>query len=167
MNIGITSKNQTKVNAVRDVFPEAMLKEINVSSGVSEQPFSDDETRKGAINRALNAHNLYENHICIGLEGGVMDIEGELYLCNWGALVSLKKEIFTASGARIKLPNKIKQELNEGIELGDVMEAYTKRRNVRVKEGAIGVFTNELVSRKELFIHVVKLLRGQWEFRYQ
>ena len=34
-------------------------KPINVPSGVSNQPFSDEETKTGAINRAMNAWTTY------------------------------------------------------------------------------------------------------------
>jgi hypothetical protein len=35
------------------------VKAINVPSGVSNQPFSDEETKTGAINRAMNAWTTY------------------------------------------------------------------------------------------------------------
>lgn len=50
------------------------------------------------------------------------------------------------------------------MELGDIMDDYSMRKEVRNKEGAIGIFTNDLISRKEMFSHIMKLLRGQWEY---
>src|SRR5699024_8922648 len=49
-------------------------------------------------------------------------------------------------------------------ELGDMMDSYAHKQAVRNNEGAIGIFTNDLISRKDMFVHVVKLLRGQWEY---
>lgn len=163
MNIIVGSKNPTKIKAVEEIFPEAKLTPLNVPSDVSAQPFSDEETRKGAMNRARHCLNSSSNVIGIGLEGGIMYVGNELYLCNWGVLMT-EDQTFTASGARIFLPKEIDLKLQEGMELGDIMDDYSMRKEVRNKEGAIGIFTNDLVSRKEMFSHIMKLLRGQWEY---
>lgn len=164
MNVVIGSKNPAKIAAVKDVFTEAAVTARDAPSLVSDQPFSDVETRQGAVNRASHSLKVASAAIGIGLEGGVMYVDDELYLCNWGALITRDKAIFTASGARILLPAGIECELKKEIELGDVMDAHARRRDVRKKEGAIGIFTNDHISRKEMFVHVVRMLRGQWEY---
>jgi len=164
MNILVGSKNPTKIKAVSEVFPEAQVTSLDVESDVSPQPFSDEETRLGAINRAKSCIEYNSDALGIGLEGGVMYVDNQLYLCNWGALVTADEQIYTASGARILLPKEIEVQLKAGLELGDVMDHYAQKTGVRIKEGAIGVFTNQLVLRGEMFTHVVKLLRGQWEY---
>lgn len=164
MKVIIGSKNPTKLNAVQEVFTGVEMISINAESKVSAQPFSDEETREGAINRALQCAGYAPNAIGIGLEGGVMFINDQLFLCNWGALVSQNKKVYTASGARILLPDEIKEKLNSGAELGELMDSYAKKNEVRNNEGAIGIFTNNIISRKEMFVHVAKLLKGQWEY---
>ncbi|MFD1851083.1 DUF84 family protein [Oceanobacillus bengalensis] len=164
MNIVIGSKNPTKINAVSNIFKEANVASLDVPSRVSAQPFSDEETREGAINRAMQCALSTKGFIGIGLEGGVMYVGDRLYLCNWGALVTEDEKVFTASGARIVLPSEIDEALRTGKELGLIMDNYAKRQEVRKKEGAIGIFTNDLITREEMFTHVVKLLRGQWEY---
>ncbi|QKY69730.1 DUF84 family protein [Lentibacillus sp. CBA3610] len=164
MDIVVGSKNPTKIAAVKEVFSDDQVSPADAPSMVSQQPFSDAETRLGAINRAFNGLETASGAIGIGLEGGVMYVDNELYLCNWGALITKENNIFTASGARILLPAEIDDELKKGIELGDVMDAYAKRQDVRKKEGAIGIFTNDRISRQKMFVHVVKLLHGQWEY---
>lgn len=167
MKVTIGSKNPTKIQAVEAVFNEYTVNAINASSHVSSQPFSDEETMEGAKNRALECFYFNPDGIGIGLEGGVMYVGNQLFLCNWGALVSRDKRIYTASGARILLPKEIESKLKKGIELGDMMDEYTHKHEVRNKEGAIGIFTNLLVSRKDMFQHVMMLLRGQWEYGEQ
>jgi inosine/xanthosine triphosphatase len=164
MEIIIGSKNPAKINAVKTVFPSYQVIAKDVESKVSVQPMSDEETRQGAINRARQCMQSAINVIGIGLEGGAMYVDNQLYLCNWGALVTANSDVYTASGARITLPKSFENELNSGTELGDLMDDYAKKKNVRQNEGAIGIFTNNLVSRQDMFVHVVKLLRGQWEF---
>lgn len=165
MKIMIGSKNPTKVSACKAVFPECEIAGITVASGVSEQPLTDEETRQGAINRAYAVLEEGKADVAVGLEGGIMIIAGSLYLCNWGALITATGELYTASGARIELPKDFMQPLKEGKELGDIMEVYANKENVRSKEGAVGIFTNDLVDRSEMFTHVMKLLRGQMEYQ--
>ncbi|MEW9677697.1 DUF84 family protein [Lentibacillus sp. L22] len=167
MKIMIGSNNPAKINAVKEIFAGYTVLEINASSGVSAQPFSDEETKVGAMNRALECTRNNPDSVGIGLEGGVMYVEDQLYLCNWGAMVDQDKHMFTASGARIPLPDEIHNELCKGHELGDVMDQYAEKQEVRKNEGAIGIFTNEMITRKEMFSHLVKLLRGQWEFYHK
>src|SRR5690606_30267961 len=134
-------------------------------SGVSEQPYSDEETITGAINRANAALELEEGNIGIGLEGGVQQTKYGLFLCNWGALTEKGKSPIIAGGARILLPDIVASRILGGEELGPVMEEFAHNEDVRKKEGAIGVFTNGEISRAEMFAHVMKLLFGQYKYR--
>lgn len=163
-SIAIGSKNYAKVEAVKTIFENNDVISVSVPSNVSDQPFSDEETMTGAVNRAKNALIEAKTHIGIGLEGGVLQMKDGIYLCNWGALVDDTGFSTVASGAKIKLPNEIGSELLKGRELGPIMDEYAKMQNVRKLEGAVGIFTNGLVNRKEMFEHIVKLLRGQYEF---
>ncbi|MBA9026256.1 non-canonical (house-cleaning) NTP pyrophosphatase [Peribacillus huizhouensis] len=65
-----------------------MLKSVslNVAPGVQEQPFSDEETIEGTMNRARNDLTESDTQIGIGLEGGMVEIKHGLFLYNWGAL---------------------------------------------------------------------------------
>ncbi|MEI3613495.1 DUF84 family protein [Pseudogracilibacillus sp. SO30301A] len=164
MRIVIGSLNETKINAVKKVFPEAEIIADSIPSNVSAQPIGDEETELGAINRAKNAHHFHQNSVCIGLEGGVMLHRGELLLCNWGALVTADGKTYTASGARIKLPNNFKNKIEQGLELSEIMDNYIKKKHIRHHEGAIGIFTNGRMLRMDMFSHVVTLLRGQMEY---
>ncbi|MEN8701350.1 DUF84 family protein [Bacillus infantis] len=166
MKIIIGSKNPAKIGAVEAIFNESGFKVIpvDVPSGVSDQPFTDDETIKGAVQRAELALKEGSGNIGIGLEGGVQNTAAGLFLCNWGALAQKGKETIVAGGARIPLPQEIAEELLAGRELGPVMDEYAQKENIRKKEGAIGIFTNGRVDRAEMFAHVVRLLAGQFEY---
>ncbi len=161
----VGSYNKAKLNAVKNTFLDADIQSVEVESDVSAQPRTDEETREGAINRAFASKGLKENSYGIGLEGGVMRIDHQLFLCNWGALVTPSNVCYTASGARIPLPLEITKPLLNGRELGDIMEEWTANKDIRHHQGAIGIFTNERVSREEMFTHVVLLLKGQMELQ--
>lgn len=164
MKIIVASKNRTKIAAVQTVFPEATVIGQDFPSDVSSQPFGDEETLQGAINRAKHAMSLSADGFGIGLEGGVFVLSDELYLCNWGALMTAEGKLYKASGARIPLPQCFLRDLQAGTELSELMNAYTKRHDIGHHEGAIGIFTNKLLLRDEMFSQVVQLLKGQWQY---
>ncbi|MDQ0430441.1 inosine/xanthosine triphosphatase [Planomicrobium stackebrandtii] len=161
----IASKNPAKINAVSSVLTNMEwtvdLSAVDAESEVSAQPFSQQETRQGAVNRAKNA--LGDFDFAVGLEGGVYEMEGILYLCNWGALATQDGRLYTAAGAQIPLPSEIAEGLHKGIELGPVMDDYANEIGIRHHKGAVGILTDGFVNRGEMFSHVVKLLIGQYQ----
>lgn len=166
--VAIGTKNRAKINAVEkcvtNYFKEVRFELCEVPSDVSEQPYSTEETRQGAIHRALNTLKVANGDMNFGLEGGVYEIEGIMYCCNWGALVLKDGTIFTAAGAQFPLPDTVAKELRLGKELGPVMDCYTKQQDIRSSAGAVGIFTAGLIDRAEMFEHIVKLLIGQYLF---
>lgn len=163
MKVIIGSHNQSKVKAVKRAFKNYVVEEIDSPSDVSSQPTTDSETMTGAMNRAKYCHESYPDDFSIGLEGGVMLINEELYLCNWGVLISPNTEVIKASGARIKLPNEFIDDLFAGVELSRLIDNYSNKYNTRESKGAIGIFTEGVIDRSEMFEHVVLLLKGQYE----
>ncbi|MFK3938285.1 DUF84 family protein [Alkalihalobacillus sp. NPDC078783] len=163
--VAIGTKNPAKVHAVK----ETLLSEpitfvsVEVPSGVSCQPFSDDETRLGALNRAKAALVDTDADLAIGLEGGVSETDtGALMLCNWGVLVDKKGSTWEASGLRIPVPTDVSDELLKGQELGTIMNERANEEGTNTREGAVGAFTLNRISRKEMFSHIVKALYGQY-----
>nr|WP_263325391.1 DUF84 family protein [Neobacillus sp. Marseille-Q6967] len=167
MKIIIGSNNPAKIAAVKSAFQyrQSEFLSLDIPSGVSEQPFSDEETIKGAINRALGALERGKGDIGIGLEGGVQETTYGLVLCNWGALASKELEPIIAGGARFLLPEEIAVRLRAGEELGPVMDDYAAKENVRKNEGAVGIFTNGLINRAGMFSHIMNLLVGQYHYK--
>lgn len=168
MKIIIGSKNPTKIAAVENSFRghrEVEFISLDVSSGVSEQPFSDEETIEGAVNRATRAIVQGNGGIGIGLEGGVHETSHGLLLCNWGALATPDMAPIIAGGARFLLPEEVAARLRAGEELGPVMDDYAKKKNVSKQEGAVGILTNGLVNRAAMFTHVMNLLVGQYTYQ--
>lgn len=155
--------NKAKVSAVEEVLPNYQIIACKVNSNVSNQPFSDEETIQGALNRAMS---LPKDGLRLGLEAGVTFHNDIMYLINWGVLIDEKDNVYYAGGTRIPLPEFVKERLKtRTVELAEVMEEYTKINDVRSHQGAIGVLTNNQVTRKEIFTHIVKLLYGQYLYK--
>ena len=164
MKVAIGTTNRAKVGAVVEaltpLYPDVEFIPVQVSSNVADQPFSDEETRQGAMNRAVAAKAQTGADIAFGLEGGVRELDDVLYCCNWGA-VATDANVYASSGAQFMLPNEVAAAVRAGTELGPVMDTYTKQHDTRQHSGAIGVFTDGLIDRKAMFIHIVQLLIGQ------
>ncbi len=164
MIVAIGSKNPTKVRALQHVVREMDFKVVakSVTSSVSSQPLSDLETMQGAINRAQEVLKVTTCHIGIGLEGGITEVGNFAFVCNWGALIDSNGLKCVASGGLVELPDGIREEVNAGKELSEVMEKYTRMTNNDKTVGAIGILTNGLVTRQEVYELVVKSLFGQY-----
>ncbi|GLC88195.1 DUF84 family protein [Lysinibacillus piscis] len=166
MKIAIGTTNKAKIAAVEtvanDYLEQPSYTYVKAASQVANQPMTHEETRLGAIHRAKNTLQAVDVQLAFGLEGGITEIEGAMYVCNWGALVTADGDVFTAAGAQILLPEEIAQEIRNGKELGPVMNDYTQRQDIRQNEGAIGIFTHGLINRQQMFEHIVKLLIGQY-----
>ena len=166
MKIAIGTKNKAKNKAVQNVCrllindPEFIM--IDVPSNVSNQPFGDEETLQGAKNRAIQACKEAQVNLAFGLEGGVKDLDGQLFICNWGVLQTKEGKQYMAGGAQLPLPEEVALAIRSGEELGPIMERYTKQEGVRHNEGAVGVFTSGIVKRADMFEHIIKLLLGQY-----
>ena len=165
MKVAIGTLNKAKTSAVEKIInnhtTNVQFIYINVESEVSNQPFSNEETRLGAINRAKNALTETDANYSFGLEGGVQEIDGIMYCVNWGAVALKNGAVYTAQGASFMLPEEIANKLRDGEELGPVMDEYTNLKDIRHTEGAVGIFTNGLIDRTSMFEHIVTLLIGQ------
>lgn len=159
--IVVGSLNKTKVNAIKSVFSADEIHSIDVPSSVLEQPITSEMTRRGAVHRANNGLHVATVDYSIGLEGGVTFIAGELYVCNWGALATSSGEVFTASGGLIPLPSVFIEPILRGEELATLMDQYMNKRDIRSQEGAIGAFTNGLITREQVYTYIGTLLKGQ------
>jgi len=56
------------------------------------------------------------------------------------------------TSAHFELPEKVIKEIENGRELGDVMDDIQNEQNTKQKKGAIGYFTNGIISRKDLYV---------------
>lgn len=169
MKIVVGSTNPTKINAVREAFekyyPDCEVVGVSVKSGVSEQPMSEEETMRGAVNRAKLV--IGESDFGVGIEGGVTELDGKMYECAWACVVSQNGEIGLGGGLYFELPPKVAKEIRGGGELGPVMDRLTGESDVKKKSGAIGVFTKGQLSRKEAYVQLVlsamiKFVSPEW-----
>lgn len=171
----VGSANPVKLNAVRfaveEHWPNAKIIGYEVESGVSAQPMDDIETQTGSINRAKAAlqeglkqyPDLSDKEaLGVGLEGGVTPWNGDLWSTVWVAVTDSDGALFTANGARMKLPASIAEPIENGGEMGPVVSKLVGVADVRKKQGMIGIVTKNFVNRTVEYGSIAKLAIGLW-----
>ena len=175
MNIFVGSTNPVKLAAVTSAaqgqWSEVVVEGMAVPSGVSEQPRSDEETRRGARNRALAALIQGETKspqkngttlLGLGLEGGIFLFDGELWSIVWVAVIDGHHQYYESSGACFKLPARIAEPLAAGGEMGPVVSQLFAGVDIKRQQGTIGVITRNFVDRAEEYASIAKLALGLW-----
>lgn len=149
--IKVASANPAKINAVAsafaEVFPEQALdvQGIAVPSGVADQPMTSDETLLGAINRVAVLAE-YEADYRVAIEAG-LDAE---FTFAW-MVIEHRGKTGKARSASLMLPPAALDQLQQGKELGDVMDAMFNQDNIKQKGGAIALLTHNRLSRSSVY----------------
>jgi inosine/xanthosine triphosphatase len=166
--IVIASQNPVKLQAVQDgfhrMFPEEefQLSPVNVSSGVSDQPSSDEETLRGALQRTQAAEQLIPTaDYWVGVEGGVDECPltnsmPDLFAFAWIVIRSKTTTGMGRTGA-FRLPPEVTRLIREGYELGNADDIVFGRVNSKQENGAVGLLTDNLIDRKQLYEQAVIL----------
>ncbi|MFB6290655.1 MAG: inosine/xanthosine triphosphatase [Candidatus Bipolaricaulia bacterium] len=154
IKISVGSTNPVKLGATVEAFELARerveVEKFDVQSGVSDQPTSDQEAIEGARERAKNAKAKGEFDFGVGLEGSVADTDFGMFLTGWSFLVNDRAN-YLGGGGRLQLPEAVAERVRNGEELGPIMDEITGRSGVKEDEGAIGIFTGGLITRKEAY----------------
>jgi len=157
--VAVGSTNPTKVNAVRVVFEKiwkvARVRKVEVSSGVSPQPFGAKEIVAGALERAKKALEMTDADFGVGIEGGVARFGNRWYNLGFVAIVARDGKVGMGSSGWFECPPKILGKLERGKELGEVMDELTGEKDTKRGQGAIGIFTKGKVNRQKLYEHGV------------
>jgi inosine/xanthosine triphosphatase len=169
LRVAIGSLRPPKVEAVRAVMaqivpflgyhPDAVRYIAReVDSGVSNMPLSIHEIRRGACNRALEVRRLVEAEtgavdFAIGLEGGFFILSAEdteyVHLQTWAYAHHAGKGYY-GSSMSMPVPLAIaKAVLENKKELGEIIDHFAERKEVRNQDGAFGVFSLGLLSRQQ------------------
>lgn len=164
MRIVVGSRNPVKIEAVRlgfgRVFPgqEHEVTGITVSSGVADQPRGEEETRRGARNRAeAAAGHRPEADAWVGLEGGVEGVDGTTLYAFARVAVLRGGRVGESASGRFVLPEPVAALVREGVELGEADDRVFGRTGSREEEGAVGLLTGGAVGRTELYAQAVAL----------
>ena len=137
----------------------------DVPSGVRHTPLTRSDIMAGARNRAeaLLAISRAQKELpqyFVGLEGGLDIIEdrGERHVLleNWAYILDETGRGSYGQSGGILLPDDLERTVvDEGIELGEAIDAFAGARGIRDAQGAWGVLTSNLVTRQDAFVTAV------------
>ena len=155
--IVVASTNPVKVRATlagfQAMFPDEtfVVETVNVLSGVAAQPFSDAETLQGALQRAEGACAVCpQANYWVGIEGGVEAIDEELGVFAW-IVVKSATRLGKGKTGTFFLPSIITELVKAGKELGEADDLVFQRTNSKQKDGSIGILTQGIIDRVELY----------------
>jgi inosine/xanthosine triphosphatase len=153
--ISVGSQNPVKIqavtNAVNKIWDNTEVIAVKCLSGVSIQPTSDDEAIKGAVTRAHLSLQKTGADLGIGLEGSINDTGYGMFVTGWVAAVDKAGTMGIGGGGRLLLPEEVAVKVRDGKELGPVMDEFVGEYNTKQKQGAVGIFTGNLVTRTDAF----------------
>ena len=158
----VGSQNPVKLQAVRlgaaTLFDEIEVIGVSVASGVSEQPFGDEEMIAGAAQRAAAALDQCATaQYGVGLEGGVLELREGMFACAWCAITSRDGAVGVASTGNFQLPPRVAELVRSGMELGEADDVVFGRTNSKQNEGAVGILTHGRLTRAEFYAPAVLL----------
>lgn len=159
----IASNNPVKVRAVKIGFERMFPGEpfefqtVSVSSGVSNQPFTDEETFRGACNRSENAMEVsLQADYWVGVEGGVEALDEEISAFAW-IVIRSRDALGKGRTGTFFLPPAVTELIHQGKELGEADDIVFGRSNSKQENGAVGLLSGNVIDRAQLYEQAVIL----------
>jgi inosine/xanthosine triphosphatase len=163
MLVIVGSTNPVKLQAAREgfaaMFPELTfeIQGVEAASGVSEQPFGDAETMRGAHQRAVNAlRQMPDAAYGIGIEGGVEAMgDDALLVFAWVVVVDHAGKVGRAKSGAFILPKEVSRLVKQGMELGPADDVVFGQKNSKQRSGSIGLLTGDALTRTGYYASAV------------
>lgn len=162
IKVVVGSKKPVKIDGVKAGFEKLFSAEdvdaigFAASSGVSDQPYGEEETILGAKNRALACLEAHPeaDYFC-GVESGLITLEDELYETAW--VVILDKNGNTGKGCSSyhQISPQVVELLKQGYELGDADDVVFQQKNSKQAGGSIGILTSSVYTRTDKMVEAV------------
>jgi len=157
--IGSTNpvKRGAAENVLRQVFAAPRFDAFDVPSGVPSQPWGDEQTRQGAVNRAQAVLEHTQADIGVGLEGGIIQTAEGMMTTAWCVLRRRDGLTSLGGGLHLMLPIAVARMVESGTELGSAMDSLVGDYNTKQKGGAIGILTGGLLDRQRAYEVIITL----------
>ncbi|MDJ0916617.1 MAG: inosine/xanthosine triphosphatase [Woeseiaceae bacterium] len=164
MKVIVASQNPVKLAATRQAFTtlfdgtDVEIIAQSAESGVADQPVSDAETRRGALNRASNASAAQPDaDFWVGLEGGIEVIDDQLMAFAWMHVRGANGFVSQARTPSLPLPPGVKALVDQGLELGEANDRVFRTLNSKQGGGAFGLLTDGKLTRESVYAETVLL----------
>ncbi len=159
----VASENPVKINAVARSFKEMFPMEsfevrgVAVTSGVNQQPQSDTETLRGALNRLDNACQTTKADFWVGIEGGIEEKNSDMEAFAWVVIKAKNGQLGKGRTATFFLPPAVVSLIKQGRELGEADDIVFGQTNSKQENGAVGILTNNVIDRTKYYTTAIIL----------
>lgn len=167
--IVLGSTSPAKLRAVQEALASLYGRAVAVEgvpapSGVPDQPWGEEQTRQGALNRATAALEAAPGAgLALGIEAGVSEEPGwPLWTFAWVVALARDGRRGAARSATFGVPEALAAGVREGNELGEALDAAYGLTRAKDGPGAVGVLTRGLIDRPELYRTAVLLALMPW-----
>lgn len=166
-HIAVGSTNRVKVNAVRAViatlWTDVEVTGIAVASGVPDQPWGDEETLRGAEQRARAALAATSADLAFGIEGGAVLLpDGRVRTCAWAVATDRHGVIGQGGSLAMLVPRRVAALMRNGLELSHAVDAVVGDTDSKHGQGAVGHFTAGLIDRQRAYESLVAYALAPW-----
>lgn len=121
---------------------------LEVPSGVSEQPMTDQETRRGSLNRASRAYEKSTGcDFGMGIEAGYHENGKGYDIFCWVTIIDKNGNFFSHKSEHVSLPDFHVNIIKDGKYLGDHVQTYIEQAGTE-DERLLG----EIIETREPFI---------------
>ena len=153
--VGTTSKQ--KIEYLEELLVKiglnAVILPTKVSSDVSEQPLTKEETTMGSLNRAIRAIKENEGaNLGLGIEVGYHKNKKDYEIFCCVSIIDKENKSISASSHFFKLPEHYQRKIKSGKYLGDHLDGYIKEKDKNVKR----YIENMLRKRKPFIIEACR-----------
>ena len=155
----VASKNPVKIKASLDAFqlffkdPIVDSQEVVVPTANASQPIGEDQTREHSELRVIQARENYPGYdYFVGIEGGVVKLNSDSARIIVYSSIGHQLAIETVRGCGIPLPLEWYTVLttHEYHELGDLAELKSGVTDIKKKQGVVGFFSQNFVTRYDI-----------------
>ena len=119
---------------------------------------NNQETLNGALNRLDHIQKNFPNaDYWAAIEGGIeINEHNEMEAFAWVVIRNTARSSKARTGT-FMLPPEIAKLVKSGIELGEADDIVFNQSNSKQKNGAVGLLTNNIITRSSLYEHAVEL----------
>lgn len=158
LKIALGTTYEQKINYLKEVLDELDVKaeiiSVKVKSGVSPQPLTSIETKKGSINRAKEAlKRINKADFGLGIEIGYeKNSQGKYEMLCWVTIFDKRDKQISVQSHQFLMPEFHQGILKENKYLGDYVGEYLKTNNNKITQ-EIGII---LRDRKPFIINALQ-----------
>lgn len=166
MKIAIGSTNPVKINATKEAlaqiqsrsngsnenkeYMEFVSVELNNNSlKLNNTPNTIDEMITGAKIRAEKSLLSTGANLGIGIEGGFYSNRSGAFLIAYAVVINKDGHIGIGSAPGIRLPSHWQLSTDKSFELGTYVDQLTGNTNIKQKNGAMGLLTEDIITRQD------------------